>query len=205
MNRYDAPAGEGEFEPGSEGRVLANKLGVTSVEEIDDIELELLEKLYRRIFHERFPERRLQVADLKDWHRQWLGNVYGWAGEERSVNMAKGDFSFAAASRIPALLAQFQSTCLDRFTPCEGLENAELVTAIAVTHAELVLIHPFREGNGRLARLLADVMAAQAGHDLLDYSEWEADRDNYFAAIRAAMDENYAPMEAFVRKAMVAD
>jgi len=36
-------------------------------------------------------------------------------------------------------------------------------TALAEVHAELILIHPFREGNGRLARLLALLMALQAG------------------------------------------
>ena len=44
--------------------------------------------------------------------------------------------------------------------------------AIAETQVELIPIHPFREGNGRLARLLADVMAVQAGQDPLDYSAW---------------------------------
>lgn len=203
MSRYDTPDGEGEFEPGSEGRVLANKLEVTSVDVMDEIESELLEELYTHIFHEqRFPRGRLNVEDLKRWHWQWLGNVYPWAGEERSVNMVKGDFPFAAANRIPALLAEFQSDCLDRYTPCEGSGSDEQVTAIAVTHAELILIHPFREGNGRLARLLADVMAFQAGLGLLNYANWEADRDGYFAAIQTAMSKDYGPMEAFVRQAM---
>ena len=35
--------------------------------------------------------------------------------------------------------------------------------SIAMVHTELLLIHPFRDGNGRLARWLADIMAAQAG------------------------------------------
>jgi cell filamentation protein len=48
---------------------------------------------------------------------------------------------------------------------------------LAVTHVELILIHPFREGNGRLARLLADVMAVQADRGLLDYTEWDRDRE----------------------------
>lgn len=96
---------------------------------------------------------------------------------------------------------EFQSDCLDRYTPCEGFGDDEQVTAIAVTHAELILIHPFREGNGRLARLLADVMAVQAGLGLLNYSYWEAQREGYFTAIQTAMSKDYGPMEAFVRQA----
>lgn len=120
------------------------------------------------------------MADLKIWHYQWLGNVYAWAGEERSVNLAKDDFHFAAAAQIPRLLDEFQQTCLDRFTPAHELEGTALAEALAVTHVELILIHPFRDGNGRLARVLADVMSVQAGRGLLDYSSWEREKGKIF-------------------------
>jgi cell filamentation protein len=104
------------------------------------------------------------------------------AGRERSVNVGKDGFQFATAGLLPGLPSAFERQCLRRWTPCVQLAPDELVTAIAVTHVELILIHPFREGNGRLSRLLADVMAVQAGHEPLDYS----------------------PMEQFVAQAMVA-
>jgi cell filamentation protein len=59
---------------------------------------------------------------------------------------------------------------------------------------EFVLIHPFREGNGRIARLLCDVMACQAGIGPLDYSARDQQRDLYFAAIRAGAVLNITPM-----------
>lgn len=205
MSRYDAPDDEGSFEPGSEGRVLANKIGITAVEEMEDVELDLLEQLYHRVVIERFPGRSLRVQDLKDWHRQWLGSVYPWAGELRTVNMSKGGFPFAAAHRVPELLCRFQDDCLERYTPCNGDNVEEVVNAIAATHAELILIHPFREGNGRLARLLADVMAVQANRGLLDYRGWDENREGYFAAVQAALGEDYAPIKRFVRSALAVD
>jgi cell filamentation protein len=69
-----------------------------------------------------------------------------------------------------------------------------LIRGLAEVHVEFVLIHPFREGNGRIARLLADVMACQAGIGPLDYSEWDRQRDLYFAAIRAGAVLNVTPM-----------
>ena len=111
----------------------------------------------------KLPDHRLTVADLQTWHRRWLGNVYEWAGQERAVNVSKGSFMFAAAPQIPRLLAEFERQCLARWTPCHDMDAAALVEAIAVTHVELILIHPFREGNGRLSRLLADGMAVQSG------------------------------------------
>ncbi|MDZ7829356.1 MAG: Fic family protein [Halofilum sp. (in: g-proteobacteria)] len=77
-----------------------------------------------------------------------------------------------------------------------------MVEAIAVTHVELILIHPFREGNGRLARLLADVMATQAGHGLLDYSGWDSNKASYFAAIQQGMESEYGPMKQLVAAAL---
>ena len=59
-------------------------------------------------------------------------------------------------------------------------------------------IHPFREGNGRLARLLAMLMALQAGLPPLDFSEFEGERkEEYFAAVRQGLERDYLPMEKF--------
>ena len=62
-------------------------------------------------------------------------------------------------------------------------------------HVELVLIHPFRDGNGRIARALSTLMALQAGLPLLDLSPITGKRrTDYFAAIQAGMDRNYSPI-----------
>ncbi|WP_273455122.1 Fic/DOC family protein [Nevskia ramosa] len=201
-DRYQADGPQVDFEPGSGGQVLANKLGITEIADIEEAELILPEKLYDAVLVEALPERALTVADLRIWHRRWLGNVYSWAGEERSVNLSKGDFHFAIAAQIPRLLSVLERDCLLRFTPCDSLTDEALIEAIAVTHVEFILIHPFREGNGRLSRLLADVMAVQAGRDPLDYSPWDADRQSYFAAIQRGLANDYEPMKQLVATAL---
>ena len=202
MGRYALHAADNEAQPGSGGLVLRNLAGITAVGDMNDLELELLAQLYQSVLVDDLPDRALSVADIKRWHRRWLGNVYAWAGQERSVNMSKGGFSFAAAGQIPRLLAAFEQNVLRRYTPCDGLSPEGLVEAIAVTHVELILIHPFREGNGRLSRLLADVMAVQAGHNPLDYSSWETHKQGYLAAIHAGVALNYGPMKFWVRTAL---
>jgi cell filamentation protein len=202
-NRYEAGKAQGSYEPGSDNRVLRNKLGVTDPDEMDEVELQLLGKIYRAVLVEALPDRRLYVADLKTWHRRWLGNVYDWAGMERSVNMGKGDFHFAAAAQVPRLLTVFERECLARFTPCHDIDDASLIEAIAMTHVEFILIHPFREGNGRLSRLLADVMVVQSGREPLDYSAWEADKAAYFGAIQAGLANDYGPMQRLFEAVLV--
>ena len=75
------------------------------------------------------------------------------------------------------------------------MHSARIPLALAETHTELVLIHPFREGNGRVSRLLARLMAAQAGIEIAGFNALvECRREEYFAAVRAGLDRNYSPM-----------
>ena len=110
--------------------------------------------------------------------------------------MSKGEFTFAAAARVPALMEEFDRKILARYTPCNFPGRTDIVRALAETHVELVLIHPFREGNGRLARVLSTLMALQAGLPLLDFGLIAGEgKEQYFAAIQAGLDNNYRPME----------
>jgi cell filamentation protein len=103
---------------------------------------------------------------------------------------------FAAAAHVPALMSEFEKDQLARLTPCRFDKMEEVISALAEVHVELVLIHPFREGNGRIARLLSVLMALQAGLPPLDFSGIEGEKkEEYFAAVRAGLDRDYKPME----------
>lgn len=69
-------------------------------------------------------------------------------------------------------------------------------------HVEIILIHPFREGNGRLSRALSTLMALQAGLPPLDFSPIEKGKkkQDYFRAIRSGWDKNYEPMKDIFRE-----
>lgn len=186
---------EAQSEPGSRGRVLRNLLGITRVREMNVIETRALQSAMDG-FHRQFDEsHRFSATDVRAMHRAWLGGIYVWAGEYRSVNVSKSDFPFAAAGRIPALMSDFQRDVLARCTPCRFLNRQEVVDALAQVHVEIVLIHPFRDGNGRIGRALAILMALQAGLPQLDFTPIaKKGRDQYFWAIQAGLDQNYRPM-----------
>ncbi len=202
MSKYKVGGTQGLYQSGSNDLVLANKLGLTDPVDMDQAELVLLEKLYEDVLLKHFPRQVIQVSDIKTWHRRWLGNIYDWAGEERSVNMSKSGFQFAAAAQVSRLLQEFEQQYLNKFTPCTEFSESQLIEAIAVTHIEFILVHPFREGNGRLSRLLADVMAVQAGFQPLDYSSWDQDKSAYISAIQAGLSMNYQPMKVLVSRAV---
>ena len=194
---YDASSLiEAQFEPGSRGRVLRNLLGSKSKREMDQIEaqeqLRTLEELVR-IYDQ---THRITAADVRRIHKIWLGSIYAWAGNYRQVNLSKGDFPFAAANQIPRLMIEFEKGPLRAYTPCRFTEMNEIARTIAVVHTELLLIHPFREGNGRVARLLAVLMALQAGLPPLDFGNIKGrKRQEYFRAVQAGLDRDYKPME----------
>jgi len=187
---------EDQYMPGSDGLVLRNLLDISSKEEIDKVETELLFDLTDRLFDEFAEDKCFTAADIREMHRRWLGTVYEWAGQYRQVMMSKGSFMFAAPAHIDNLMQEFERRILARYTPCNFSSREEVITALAIVHVELILIHPFREGNGRIARLLATLMALQAGLPPLDFSAFETERQlEYFAAVQHGMAENYGPMQ----------
>ncbi len=195
-DRYDlSNRAEGRYEPGSDGKVLKNRQGITDSVQMETLEFDLLDTLEHQLLQEIATDQVITVQDLCTWHRRWLGSVYEWAGTYRTVNMTKGDFLFAASHLIPTLMQKFDENHLRPLTACEGMHDAQLCEALALCHVELIIIHPFREGNGRLARLLATIMALQAGAPLLDFGEMERHKARYIEAVHLGHAGDYGPMQ----------
>jgi cell filamentation protein len=196
-DRYDVSGlTEAQYEPGSHEHVLKNRLGITSRKEMDHAEARALEQTMEALVRRYGVAHRFTAADLCDCHRTWLRDIYEWAGRYRQVNVTKGSFPFAAAAQVPTLMEHFEQDILRRYTPCTFTNREAVVRGLAETHVELVLIHPFRDGNGRTARVLSTLMALQAGLPLLDFSPIAGPRKHaYIAAIQAGLDKNYVPME----------
>jgi cell filamentation protein len=103
-------------------------------------------------------------------------------------------------------MAEFERGLLVRHTPCPPGELAGVTQKIAEVHAELLLIHPFREGNGRLARWLAELMSLQAGFPIPDYGFTgrgsKKRREIYLAAVTRSYGQDYAALSSFFAEAI---
>jgi cell filamentation protein len=193
------------FQPGSKGKVLSNLLGITSMRAMEEAELASAIKAEHALMGLYGQHHTFTRGDIDRIHRLFLGKIYAWAGTTRDVNMSKGGFTFAAPNVIPRLMNGLESDVLAKHTPCEGATIEEIAEHIAVVHVELLLIHPYREGNGRTARLLATMMAYQAGMPGIDFGFIGArgkEFDRYVGAVQAGLDDNYAPMTAIVLRAL---
>jgi cell filamentation protein len=186
---------EDQYAPGSRKRVLKNIQGIKSKREMDDIESRELLRTTSHLIDMYDSGHRFTAQGICFMHHTWLKDIYTWAGRYRSVTMSKGGFTFAAPAFIPRLMDEFERKILSRYTPCHSLSEKELVGALSIVHVELLLIHPFREGNGRVARLLASLMALQAGRPLLDFRSIKGKRKmEYFGAVQAGLSKDYQPM-----------
>jgi cell filamentation protein len=163
-------------------------------------ESEALLSATERLIDETTVEQRFTADDICRMHRLWLGEIYPWAGAYRQVNINKDGFPFAAADQVPRLMREFERGALRQHKPCRFESADKQAQALGIVHVELILIHPFREGNGRCARLVATLMALQAGLPALDFGGIRRnEKRRYIASIHAAMDRDYALITSVFR------
>jgi len=182
-----------------EVEVLPNLLGLSSLQEVQQVETEGFLLAEQSLLNELREDELFDVAYIQEIHRRALGRVYSFAGRYRTVNLSKNGFTFPAAMHLPHSMAEFEQSML-RPLPDTWSDAASLTRDVARVHAELLFIHPFREGNGRTARVLANLMAYKNGSTSF---QWEALAEparfnQYVWAVQAAGLLNYEPMEAVI-------
>jgi len=197
---------EGENQPGSRKRVLRNLPGIVRKREMDVAEYEALLQAYEASLSRISDETRFTAALLCEMHHSWLGRIYEWAGRYRTVEMSKGGFQFPPAHMVERNMAALEAGALHENTPCRAGAIPTVAQRIAQVHVELLLIHPFRDGNGRLARWLADLMALQAGLSVPDYGFTgrgaRARQERYLAAVMRGYAQDYGLLADFFAEAI---
>lgn len=207
INRYSVPENE-DYEPGSNNEVLKNLMGIKdkdTIEQVEETELERVGIVLPELYG---PDHQFTALDIQQIHEFWLADVYSFAGKYRSVNMSKGGFQFAASSYINKSMHELEVKFLKKYTPCKFSDD-ELAYALGIIHVELIIIHPFREGNGRVSRLLANLMAMQAGFPQLNFEPIDKTQNpdgfnRYIEAIHNGVVENYEPIKQVFEKVLQA-
>ncbi len=189
MDKYRASAHESEILPNLLGLTDATAIGLAEFEGFLRADIVLTEALT--------PTTKFTLNYLLQMHRLALGHLYAFACRYRDVNISKGGFAFPAARFLPASMQEFERQWL---RPPLLADLGALLDHLGAVHGELLFIHPFREGNGRTARLLADLMLEQQGHERLRWSLIdEATFPRYVAAVQQSGLGHYAPMQDLMR------
>ncbi|HTA26433.1 MAG TPA: Fic family protein [Bacteroidia bacterium] len=191
-NKYSVPDAE------KEGKILPNLLDLKTVQEIQQAELEGFLYAYKVLFDELSANTRFTLEYILKMHHLALGHLYAFAGKARAVNISKDGFMFPPSKFLDQSLKEFDKNMLQKL-PDEYESREELIKDIAKIHGEFLFIHPFREGNGRTARLLAALMAAKAGHNLPSFENFSKEKFNeYVAAVKSSAAGDYSKMEKII-------
>ena len=151
--------------------MLENKLGLTSSAELARMEEQLSKKKAVLLFEKGILDSLSsgKFFTLQAIHRYLFEDIYDFAGEIRKVNMAKGNFRFAPLMYLGAALEN-----IDKMSQSDFDEIIE-------KYVEMNIAHPFREGNGRSARIWLDHMLKQEIGKVIDWSK--VDKEDYLLAM----------------------
>jgi cell filamentation protein len=180
--------------PDSQKEILPNLLGIESIEALGLSEFEGFLKAEIMYTEKLTTRTKFSVSYILRLHKLALGHLYSFAGELRSVNMSKAGFVFAAARYLPQTVKQFDKEILSKL-PDTYTHKDDLIKDIALVHGELLFIHPFREGNGRTARIIANLMSRKQGYDALRFDRIDEKKfPDYIAAVQKSAAKEYDPM-----------
>jgi len=151
--------------------VLENKLGITDSSELARIE----EKISKKKALELFEKGLLNTFEvgtfkgLSEIHKYLFDEIYEFAGQVRTVNIAKGGFRFASVMYLEAALKHIEK--MPQLTFDEIIEK----------YVEMNVAHPFREGNGRSTRIWLDMILKKELKMVIDWRK--VDKENYLLAM----------------------
>jgi cell filamentation protein len=170
--------------PGTD--VLCNLLDLHDAAELAEREAALsairIAQLERRFIPGDF-----DLAHLQATHRYIFGDIYSWAGELRTVRIAKGGDLFALPEHVgPYLTTLFAD--LAHEDRLHGLGREQFLERLTHYYAEINAVHPFREGNGRTQRAFLGQVAKAAGHPIA-WVQLDAER-NILAAQKSHHGDN---------------
>lgn len=143
--------------------VLINLLDIREADELVQAETEFTAARYSTYEPSLRPITDFTFEHLKYLHNLLFQDVYSWAGNPRDVDISKGRTRFCTWTRIQA-----ESNKLFKTVPMLAMHQNidELVESLADLFCELNLLHPFREGNGRVLRFFFEEMLFTLGYDV---------------------------------------
>lgn len=170
--------------------VLINRAGLRTQAELDDFEFTMF--LSRSL--EPLPGGQLDYAHYRSIHRHLFQDVYSWAGEPRTIRIAKGGNWFCFPENLNAHMRRTFDWLADHQFLI-GLGETQFADSAAYFLAELNAGHPFREGNGRTQFAFLKLLILNAGRGFDDDA---LDPERTLAAMIQSFGNNLEPLTALI-------
>ena len=172
--------------------VLENKLGISESAVLARQEEKISKKKALELFEKGILDS-LEAGKFKSLakiHKYLFEDIYTFAGEIRTVNLAKGNFRFAPVMYLKQAL--------------EHIDNMPQSTyeEIIEKYVEMNAAHPFREGNGRSTRIWLDLILKKELGKVVDWSR--VDKEDYLLAMERSPIKNVEIRE-LLKQALTSD
>lgn len=146
---------------------------------------------------------------IQDIHREGFGVIFpDWAGKFRVIDVTVGEYEPPHYSKIAVLVKNLCDDLEERLKHIPSPENeeqflAEVISFLAWFQHRFVWIHPFKDYNGRIARLLTNLLVLNYGLPALEIkAETGQDRQRYIKAMKAADNHDPLKLESLLAKAL---
>lgn len=159
--------------------VLKNKLNITNQMELNKIEEKISKQKAKQLFDSGLINN-IEVGTFKglaEIHKFLFEEVYEFAGEVRTVNIAKKDFRFAPVIYLDSALKSIDKMPQDNYN------------SIIEKYVEMNVAHPFREGNGRATRIWLDLILKKELKQVIDWNL--VDKEEYLIAMEKSVIDDY--------------
>jgi len=145
---------------------------------------------------------------ILDLHQVAFGPIFDWAGKWRTVDVSFGNLAGPSTFELPVLIEDFCRDLAERLKhiPPQTDTDAffkELVDLLAWAQHRFVVIHPFNDYNGRIARMLTNAILQSLGLPFVELlAESEADRKAYIQALRDADNHDFTALQNLLYDAL---
>lgn len=144
-----------------------------------------------------------------DIHKVGFGFIFpDWAGKFRTIDVTVGDYEPPHYSKISELMKNLCDDLKERLKHIPSPQNeekflADIISLLAWFQHRFVWIHPFKDYNGRVARLLTNLLALNLGLPLIIIkAETGRDRQRYIKAMKEADQHNLSKLEKLIANAL---
>lgn len=195
--------------PKSATSYIDTAFGIIPRSKVVVLEQQGVRKAQRHII--KLSERKAEITPglIRNVHKVGFGFIFpDWAGKFRTIDVAVGEYEPPHYSRISELVKNLCDDLSERLKHLPSLESkeeflAEAISFLAWFQHRFVWIHPFKDYNGRVARLLTNLLSLNLRLPILTIkAETGRDRDRYVKAMEAADKQGYSKLEDLIAKAL---
>ena len=183
--------------------------GVLPRSKIVQLEKKGLVKALRYIL--KFSSKKIKITPdlVLKIHKIGFGFIFpDWAGKFRTIDVTVGNFEPPHYSKVPILVKNLCDDLEERLKHIPSTSNEEqfledVISLLSWFQHQFVWIHPFQDYNGRIARLLTNLISLNLNLPVLEIkAETGSDRENYVNAMKAADNHDLSKLEKLIAEAL---